>query len=148
MELVRWRPERDLFGLGGGMSRMFDDFFAPTRFEARESDTWNWRPVVDIYDKDESIVIKADLPGVDKKDIHVDLNGRVLTLSGERTVEKEANEEESCYRRERVYGKFVRTFNLASDVMPDKINATYKDGVLHVTIPKSETQKPKQIMVH
>ena len=148
MELVRWRPGRDLFGFGGGLDRMFDDFFAPARFGVLESDDWNWRPVVDIYDKDESIVIKADLPGVDKKDIHVDLNGRVLTLSGERTVEKEANEEESCYRRERAYGKFVRTFNLASDVIPDKIDATYKDGVLHVTIPKSEAHKPKQITIH
>jgi len=147
MELVRWRPARDLFGFGGGLDRIFSDFFSPECRETGASDTWDWQPVVDVYDKDENIVIKADLPGVDKKDIHVDLNGRVLTLSGERTEEKEANEE-SCYRRERAYGRFVRTFNLAADVIPDKINATYKDGVLHVTIPKSEAHMPKQITVH
>jgi HSP20 family protein len=147
MELVRWRPARDIFGFGGGLDRVFDDFFSPARYEAGASDTWNWQPVVDVYDKDESIVIKADLPGVDKKDIHVDLNGRVLTLSGERTEEKEANED-TCYRKERAYGKFVRTFNLATDVLPDKINATYKDGVLHVTIPKLEAPKPRQITIH
>jgi HSP20 family protein len=147
MELVRWRPARDVFGFGGGLDRIFDGFLSPARCEAGASDTLNWRPVVDVYDKDENIVIKADLPGVDKKDIHVDLNGRVLTLSGERTEEKEANEE-SCYRKERAYGKFVRTFNLATDVLPDKIDATYRDGVLHVTIPKSEAHKPRQITIH
>ena len=146
MELVRWRPSRGLFGMGN-FDRLFDDFFAPARYEAGESDAWNWQPVVDVYDKDDNIVIKADLPGVDKKDIHVDLNGRVLTLSGERSEEKEAKEE-TFYRKERSYGKFVRTFNLGADVMPDKINATYKDGVLHVTIPKSEAHKPKQITIH
>jgi HSP20 family protein len=71
----------------------------------------------------------------------------VLTLSGERSEEKEATGE-ACYRKERAYGKFVRTFNLATDVMPDKINATYKDGVLHITVPKSEANKPKQIAIH
>lgn len=147
MELVRWRPARDLFGTGSGFGRFFDDFFAPARFETSASDAWNWQPVVDVYDKDDTIVIKAELPGVDKKDIHVDLKGRVLTLSGERTEEKE-EKEDSYYRKERAYGKFVRTFNLAADVAPDKISATYKDGVLHVTIPKSEAHKPKQITVH
>jgi HSP20 family protein len=146
MDLVRWKPARGLFGLGD-FDRFFDDFFAPARYEAAESDAWNWQPVVDVYEKDDNIIIKADLPGVDKKNINVDLNGRVLTLSGERAEEKEANEDK-CYRKERSYGKFVRTFKLATDVQPDKINATYKDGVLHVTIPKSEANKPKQITIH
>jgi HSP20 family protein len=135
-----------VFGFGG-LDRLFDDFFAPANTSDREAETWSWQPVVDIYDKDDTIVIKADLPGVDKKDIRVDLKGRVLTLSGERSEEKEATGE-GCYRKERAYGKFVRTFNLATDVMPDKINATYKDGVLHITVPKSEANKPKQIAIH
>jgi HSP20 family protein len=137
---------RDVFGYGG-LDRLFDDFFAPANSETGASETWSWQPVVDIYDKDESVVIKADLPGVDKKDIHVDLKGRVLTLSGERAEEKEADGE-GYYRQERAYGKFVRTFNLNTDVLPDKINATYRDGVLHITIPKSESNKPKQIAIH
>jgi HSP20 family protein len=138
---------RDVLGYGRGLDRFFDDFFAPSGSDEKTSETWSWQPVVDIFDKDESIVIKADLPGVDKKDIHVDLKGRVLTLSGERSEEKEANGK-GYYRQERAYGKFVRTFNLASEVLPDKINATYRDGVLHITIPKSEANKPKQIAIH
>jgi HSP20 family protein len=137
---------RDVLGFGG-LDRFFDDFFATSDSVSQDSEALSWRPVVDIYDKDENIVIKADLPGVDKKDIHVDLKGRLLTLSGERAEEKEANGE-GCYRKERAYGKFVRSFNLASEVMPDKINATYKDGVLHITIPKSEANKSKQITIH
>ncbi len=147
MELVRWKPMRDLFGYGSGLDRFFDDFFATAGSDERTSETWNWQPVVDIFDKDDSVVIKADLPGVDKKDIHVDLKGRVLTLSGERSEEKEADGE-GYYRKERAYGNFVRSFNLNSDVVPDKINATYRDGVLHITIPKTEANKPKQIAIH
>ena len=147
MELVRWRPMRNLLGYNSGLDRIFDDFFAPAGSDERTSETWDWQPVVDIFHKDENVVIKADLPGVDKKNIQVDLKGRVLTLSGERSEEKEANGE-GYYRKERAYGKFFRSFNLASDVMPDKINATYRNGVLHITIPKTEANKPKQIAIH
>ena len=147
MELVRWRPMGNVLGYDSGLDRIFDDFFASAGSDERTSETWDWQPVVDIFDKDENVVIKADLPGVDKKDIQVDLKGRVLTLSGERSEEKEANGE-GYYRKERAYGKFFRSFNLASDVMPDKINATYRNGVLHITIPKTEANKPKQIAIH
>jgi HSP20 family protein len=97
-----------------------------------------WYPAVDMFDDDDKIVIKAELPGMDKKDISVDIENRVLTLSGERNYDNEVKEE-NYYRRERATGKFKRAFNLPAD---------FKDGVLKVEIPKPEEQKPKQITVH
>jgi HSP20 family protein len=102
---------------------------------------------VDIYDNDHNIVIKAELPGVDKKDIVVHVEGRLLTLKGERSSEKEVNEDK-YHCRERTYGKFERVFTLPAEVDADKITADYKDGVLKIDIPKPEEQKPKKITVH
>ncbi len=147
MDLVKWNSMRDVFDFGRHFDRMFSDFLAPSQREQGTDTFWNWQPAVDIYDKDDTIVIKAELPGVDKKDIHVDLKGRVLTLTGERSMDRE-EKEDACYCRERSYGRFVRSFNLAADVKPDQIEAAYKDGVLHITIPKAESVKPKQITVH
>ena len=146
MELMRWRPARH-FGLNHRMNRLFDDFFAPVSRGCDVETTWNWHPVVDVFEKDDNIVIKAELPGVDKKDIHIDMKGNVLTLSGERSVDNEAGEENS-YRRERSFGKFVRSFQLADGIDPEKINAEYKEGILRLEIPKPEAEKPKQITVH
>jgi HSP20 family protein len=84
---------------------------------------------------------------VDKKDISIDLKDRVLTLSGERSYEKEAKEE-NYYRRERSFGKFQRAFTLPADVDSDRINAKFKDGLLRIEIPKPEQQKPKQVTIH
>jgi HSP20 family protein len=106
-----------------------------------------WYPAVDMFDDDDKIVIKAELPGMDKKDISVDIENRVLTLSGERNYDNEVKEE-NYYRRERATGKFKRAFNLPADVDEDQIKADFKDGVLKVEIPKPEEQKPKQITVH
>ena len=106
-----------------------------------------WNPAVDLYEKDDHFVIKAELPGVDKKDIAIDLKDRVLTLSGERSYENEVKEE-SYYRRERSYGKFQRAFTLPADVDSDKIKAEFKDGLLQIEVPKPEEQKPKQVTIH
>jgi HSP20 family protein len=107
----------------------------------------SWLPAVDMFDDDDKIVIKAELPGMDKKDISVDIENRVLTLSGERNYDNEVKED-NYYRRERAYGRFKRAFNLPADVDSDQIKADFKDGVLRVEIPKPEEQKPKQITVH
>jgi len=126
---------------------LFDDFFRPvTRYDSKLS-RWNWNPVVDIYDNDENIVIKAELPGIDKKNIAIDLKEGVLTLKGERSSDNEVKEEK-YHRRERIFGKFERVFRLSADVNPEKIKAEYKDGILEIQIPKPEEQKPKQITVH
>jgi HSP20 family protein len=106
-----------------------------------------WYPVVDMYEEDNSFVIKAELPGMDKKDISVDVKDRILTLKGERNYDNEVKEE-NYYRRERSYGKFQRTFTLPVDVEPDKIKADFKDGLLKIEVPKPEEHKPKEITIH
>lgn len=92
-------------------------------------------------------MIKAELPGVDKNDIKIDLKDRLLTLSGERTYDNEVKEE-NYYRRERSYGKFQRAFTLPTDVDSDKIKADFKDGVLEIEVPKPEEKKAKQVTIH
>jgi len=147
MELVRWNPGRELFNWHNQINHVFDDFFSPALLDSENVSMWDWHPVVDIYDNDDTIVIKAELPGVDKKDIKLDVNGRILTLKGERSTDNEVKEDD-YYRRERSFGKFERSFTLSADVDPDKIKADFKDGILKLNIPKPEAHKPKQISVH
>jgi HSP20 family protein len=147
MDLIRWRPARDIFSMRDQMNRMFDDFFAPAKSGANGDSLWDWNPAVDVMDGENSIVITAEVPGVDKKDISVDVKDRVLTLKGERSSDNEVKEEK-FYRRERMYGKFERSFTLPAAVDPDQINATYSDGVLKIEVPKPEHSKPKQISVN
>ena len=147
MQLVKWNPMRDIFSRPRFMSRMVDDFFSPFDVHNGEMSAWNWQPVVDVYDNDDRIIIKAELPGVDKKDIEIDVKNRILTLKGKRSSDHEVKED-NYVRRERFFGMFERTFTLPADVDAEKIQADYKDGVLNIDIPKPETQKPKQITVH
>jgi HSP20 family protein len=126
---------------------MFDDVFYPINRDEVELSMGSWNPVVDVYDNDDSIVIKAELPGIDKEGIEIDVKDRVLTLKGERSSESEVKDD-NYYRRERSFGKFERAFNLPADVDPDKIKADYKDGVLKIDIPKPEEKKPRQITIH
>ena len=147
MELMRWNPRRELFGLHNSINRMFDNFISPTVRSDEVLSVWGWNPVVDIYENEENIVITAELPGVDKKDMTVDVKGRVLTLKGERSTDNEVKED-NYYRQERCYGKFERCFTLPVEIDPEKIKADYKDGVLKIDIPKAEESKPKQVMIH
>jgi len=147
MELVRWNPRRELFGLHNNINRMFNDFFSPTVSTDEALSVRGWNPVVDIYENEENIVITAELPGVDKKDMTIDVKGRVLTLKGERSTDNEVKED-NYYRQERSYGKFERAFALPKEVDLEKINADFKDGILKIDIPKAEKSKPKQITIH
>jgi HSP20 family protein len=126
---------------------MFDDPFFRTRRMAEDTGMGMWNPAVDLYEKDDKFVINAELPGVEKKDITIDLKDRILTLSGERSYDNEVKEE-NYYRRERAYGKFHRAFTLPADVDSDKIKAESKNGVLQVEVPKPESKKPKQVTIH
>jgi HSP20 family protein len=146
MDLVRWKPQRELFNWRTPLSRLFDDFLAPTQWSEDSQSLWNWNPAVDIMDNDDHIVITAEIPGVDKKDISVDVKDRVLTLRGERSSDNEVKEDR-FYRRERTFGKFERSFTLPAAVDPDNIKAEYKDGVLKIEVPKPEGHKPRQISV-
>jgi HSP20 family protein len=146
MQLVKWNPMRDMLSLNSRADRFFNDFFYPSR-EGHPSKEWGWNPRVDIYEENHAIVIKAELPGIEKDKIVVDVKEGVLTLKGERSSNSEV-EEENYYRRERTFGSFERRFNLPDNVDPEKITADYKDGILKVGIPRPEEVKPKQITVH
>ncbi len=147
MNLVKWNPWREMDTFSDRINRLFDGSPFPASLMSDEASMSNWKPVADIYDHEDRIVIKADLPGVDKKDIQVDLKDNVLTLEGERSDEKEVKED-NFYRKERVHGKFRRSFMLPDGLDPDKIKADYHDGVLNIEIPKPEGKKPKKISVH
>ena len=147
MNIVRWNPWREAPLFQDRFNHLFNDLYFPEKSGSDEPVLSNWNPVVDIFDKEDKIILKAELPGVDKKDIEVDLKDRILTLKGERSVENEVKED-NYYRRERSHGKFERAFTLPVDVDPNAIKADYKDGVLTVDIPKPEKQAPKQITVH
>jgi HSP20 family protein len=147
MQLVKLNPVRDMFSLRNRMNHIFDDLFYPINRDEGELSMGRWNPVVDVYDNDDSVVIKAELPGIEKEDIEIDVKDRVLTLKGERSSENEVKDD-NYYRRERCFGKFERAFTLPADVDPDKIKADYKDGVLKIDIPKPEEKKPRQITIH
>ena len=147
MELIRWNPTRDMFSFRHQMNHLFNDVFRPVVRGDEELSMWNQYPTVDIYDNDENIIITAELPGIDKKDIVIDVKDGVLTLKGERSFDNEIKEEK-YYCRERTFGKFERIFKLPSDVDSEKISADYKDGILKIDVPKPEGKKPKQIAVH
>lgn len=146
MAIVRWDPLRDLVSLQERMNRMFEDSYRG----AGRSDDWAlggaWAPAVDIYEQDGNIVMKAELPGVDPKDVDVRLENNTLTLSGQRRLDSEVKQE-NYHRVERAYGTFTRSFTLPSVVDQGHIKAEYKDGVLKVTLPKREEAKPKQINI-
>lgn len=111
-----------------------------------EEDSVVWSPRVDLIENDNEFVLKADLPGIDKKDLKVQVENNMLTISGERKYENE-DKSDRYYRNERFYGRFQRSFSLSDRVKADAIKADYKDGVLTVTLPKAEEAKPKQIEI-
>jgi HSP20 family protein len=149
MAIVRWEPFRDLVGYQDRMNRLFEDSFRGVARGPAEDD-WalggSWAPAVDIYEHEGHLVLKAELPGIEAKDVDIRLENNVLTLRGERQLDREVKRE-SYHRVERSYGTFSRSFTLPSVVDQEKIKAEYKDGVLRVTLPKKDEAKPKQISI-
>jgi HSP20 family protein len=148
MAIVRWEPFRDLLSLQERMNRMFDESY---RSRTGGEDDWalggSWAPPVDIYERDGNIVLKAELAGLDPKDVDIRVENNVLTLRGERKFENEVKRE-NFHRVERSYGTFTRSFTLPSAVDTERIKADFKDGVLQVTLPTREEAKPKQIAIN
>ena len=143
MDLTRW--ERD-------MERMMDDFFGrrmrpwwPERW-LRAEPLEVPSPAVDLYEEKDDIVVKAELPGMDKDNIAVNLTDHTLTIKGEKKKEEEIKEE-NYYRSERSYGSFLRTLELPRDVHADKVKATFKNGILEVRLPKTEEAKAKEVKI-
>ena len=147
MAIVRWEPLRDLVTIQDRMNRIFQDAF---RGAPGSEEDWalggSWAPPVDIYEQEGNLVLKAELPGIDPKNVDVRVENNVLTLQGERKFESEVKREE-YHRVERAYGTFSRSFTLPNVVDTGSIKAEFKDGVLRVTMPKREEAKPKQISI-
>jgi HSP20 family protein len=144
MNIVRFDPFRDLVALQDRVNRVFGDY---RRWDDDLATRGSWVPPVDIFENEKhELVLKAELPDVNREDISLKVENSTLTLSGEKKVEKEAREEQ-FHRVERTYGSFSRTFTLPSTVDTNRIAADYKNGVLTVRLPLREEAKPKQIQV-
>lgn len=138
---------RDLVALQDRMNQFIEENL-PHKRGTRENNLFAgaWAPAVDIYETDQAIELKADLPEIEPKDVDVRVEDNMLYLKGERKFEKDLKEE-NYHRIERSYGSFARSFALPQGIATDKITADYKNGVLKVTLPKREESKPKQIQV-
>lgn len=146
MSLMRWRPTRDLTGIREDMNRLFDSFFSGLPEQRRGLLEGEWAPSIDIAETDEDIVVTAELPGVKQEEVDITIADGVLTLKGEKKEEKEVKEK-NYHRIERTYGSFQRSISLPTGTEAGKAKATYKDGILRITIPKVEEAKPKQIKI-
>jgi HSP20 family protein len=142
LSLVRRDPRYGwgLMNIRDELDRMFRNFYDEGESEG------NWAPSVDITENKDSLTLSAEIPGVDKKDVKISLQNNVLTIEGEKKQEKEENSD-GQFRSERFYGKFSRTFTLSTDIDAEKIKADFKNGVLTVTLPKTEKVKPRQIEI-
>ncbi|MEE9515138.1 MAG: Hsp20/alpha crystallin family protein [Candidatus Brocadiales bacterium] len=139
-DIMRW-PEVPGFGsLQREMDRLFEDFFRRSGLPAR------WGPAVDVLETSDSVIVKVELPGVDPKRVDIAVSGENLTIKGEKKEEKE-EKGKNFYRVERSYGNFCRTIPLPTAVEADKAKADYKEGVLQVTLPKSDKAKAKRIPI-
>jgi len=145
MAIVRWEP----FGKLGSNQDRFDRLFTqilPRFFDEGDASITTWMPAVDIYETEHDLTLKAELPGVDPKDIEARVEDGTLYLQGERKFEKESKKE-NYHRIERTYGSFMRSFTLPTSVDAGKVSAEYKDGVLTLTLPKKEEAKARTITV-
>lgn len=142
--ITRWDQSRGLASLQDQVNRLFEDTF--TRDRSGSADLATWAPVVDIYETENELVVKADLPGLEDKDIDVRVENNTLTIRGERKFEKDVNEE-NYLRVERAYGPFMRSFSLPNTVSSENIRAEYRNGVLSLHMAKREESKPKQVKI-
>jgi HSP20 family protein len=144
MALVPWKPFDELTSFRREMDRLWDRFFSER--PALDMLEKGWEPTIDITETKSDLIVKAELPGIDPKEIDISLTGDTLTIRGEKQQEKE-EKEENYYRIERSYGIFSRTIKLPVSVQNDRIKASYQHGVLKITLPKSKEAKQKQIKI-
>jgi len=142
--LERWDPFAGLRDTQSEMNRLLDTFFSrPVRVAPMDR---VWAPVVDVYETKDELVVSAELPGVNEKEVQVSITGDLLTIKGERTHAREMKEE-NYHRLERFSGKFERNIPLPIPVEGNKVKAAYRNGVLEIHLPKSEQVKPKEIKI-
>jgi HSP20 family protein len=142
--IARWEPFRGGNTLQDQINRLFKDTFERV---GEESNLSAWAPPVDIYETEHELVVKAELPEIDPKDLDIRVENNILTIRGERKFEKKVSEE-NYLRVERSYGAFARSFPLGNTVNSEAIKADYQNGLLTLSIPKREEAKPKQIKVN
>ena len=141
MGIIRWNPWQELESINRQLSHVLDD-----SSEGRVLKHDRWLPAVDIHETDEMFTVEADLPGIDKDNVKVDVESGTLVISGERKYEKE-EKKENIHRIERSFGRFSRSFSLPSYVDTSKVKARMENGVLKVELPKQEAVKPKSVTV-
>jgi len=143
MAIVRWDPTREVDSLQSEVNRLFDTFFGgqPTNGRMRR-----WVPPMDLVETDDHLVLKADLPGLERDDVSIEVKDGVLTVSGERRAEHEARTD-GYYRVERAFGGFSRSLTLPEHVDAERIDASFNKGVLEVRIPKPEERKPHRVEI-
>lgn len=139
--LTPWRPFREMEDWERRLDEMFGSPLWRLPMEER-----GWMPAVDVYEKEDKFIVKADLPGMKDEDIDVSVVGDTLFIKGERKAETEIKDED-YYRCERTYGSFYRSIPLPSNVDADKIQANFEEGVLEVTLPKSAKVTPKKVPI-
>ena len=152
MAIVRFRPFsqavdsfRDFGDMQAEVNRLFDNFLGRPAQQPGGMERV-WAPAVDMYETKDALMVAAELPGLNEKDIHLSITGDVLSVRGERQWNQEVKQE-SYYRGERWYGKFERSLPLPMPVQADKVTAKYRDGVLTITLPKVEEIRPKEIKI-
>ncbi len=149
MALIRWEPARELSSLQTEMNRLFSTFFdAPAGGNGGSGGqaARRWVPPMDLVETEDHFVLRADLPGLSEEDIQIEVEDNVLTVSGERKAEHEA-QQEGFYRVERAFGLFRRSLTLPEGVEPDAVQAQFDKGVLEVRIPKPAERKPRRVSI-
>lgn len=144
MAIIKHNPIREMVGLSDRLNRMFEEM---SGFNVENEITGSWAPAVDVYESENAIEIKADLPGMTEKDIDVTVENNTLSIKGERKIENE-EKRESYHRIERQYGSFYRSFQLPNIVDVTRINASFRNGILELALPKREETKPKRISIN
>jgi len=145
--LTRWNPTANLFTTRDPFTRFMDSFLNEAIQPSEDVSNRAWMPLVNIRETDGAFFVEAELPGLTKKDLEITLENNLLKLSGERRFEKDAKEE-NYHRIERSYGSFLRTFSLPSQVDPEGVKASFKDGILTIEVPKAEEAKPRKIAIN
>jgi HSP20 family protein len=144
MELTPWRPFGELGSVRKEMDELWNRFFRESPFFRRVAG--EWAPSMDVSETKDSLVLKAELPGMEAKDVKISISGDLLTIKGEKKKDVEEKDEHRHYE-ERYYGSFQRSFRLPVNVKKDKVDATFDKGVLKITLPKTEEAKEKEIEI-
>jgi HSP20 family protein len=143
--LSRWEPEREMMTLREAMDRLFDEALTGTFSLSREGRSWS-SPAIDMYQTDNEVVVKASLPGIKADEVQINIRSDVLTIKGE-TKQEEEKKDRSWHIREHRWGAFERSVRLPTGVNSDQAQADFENGILTITLPKSERVKPKTITV-